>query len=217
MHTGKKISLLREAQDLTQEELATMAGLESRGKLAMWETERVKNIPLDGAAKVAAALHITLDDLVYTDINKLITRGETNNNNLSEGPEIRGMVPLISWVAAGKWTGPQDIDSSVETWLPCPKKNNGNMFALRVDGDSMEPKFFSGDIVFVDPDASPDYGRIVVAVRATAGATMKQLVNVDGKPWLKALNPDYTPKMRYYELAEGDYIVGVVVGKWVDC
>ncbi len=36
-------------------------------------------------------------------------------------------------------------------------------FALVVSGQSMEPDFFSGDRIFVDPDVTPAPGDIVVA------------------------------------------------------
>lgn len=214
MHIGKKIALLRNALRLTQEELASKAKIESRGKLAMWEAEKVKNLPLEGIAKVASALSLTADDLVNKNIDQLIA--QVTGEALSPGPTITGMVPLISWVAAGHWTGTQDIDYEPETWLPSPKKNSTGIFALRVSGISMEPKFQDGDIVFVDPDAAQDDGKIVVAVTPAAGATMKQLVHADGKPYLKPLNPDW-PGDKFIKVEDDVYIVGVVIGKWVEC
>ena len=167
--------------------------------------------PRDGTLeKIAEYFGYTLKDLKHSDL--------TGEPTLSQGPEIRGMVPLISWVAAGQWNGLESIDYEPEQWFPCPKKNCENMFALRVSGDSMEPKFQDGDIVFVDPDATADECRIVIAVKASGcGATMKQLVKIDGDTWLKAINPDWPQDKRYMPLESDTYIVGVVIGKWVEC
>ena len=49
---------------------------------------------------------------------------------------------------------------------------------LRIDGESMEPRFRPGDFVVV---RRPD----------TTAATFKQLIEEDGGRYLKALNPDW--------------------------
>ena len=64
-------------------------------------------------------------------------------------------------------------------------------YALRVRGDSMEPKFPEGVTIIVDPDASPVHGSFVVALLTDAEqVTFKQLV-IDGRRYLKPLNPRY--------------------------
>ena len=166
--------------------------------------------PNEGLIKqLADFFNYPIAELRYSDISG-------KNVELSQGPKLHGMVPLISWVSAGHWTGIQDIDYEPETWFPSPKKNCDGMFALRVSGISMVPKFQAGDIVFVDPDAAQDDGKVVIAVMPSSGATMKQLVYADGKPYLKALNPDW-PGDKFIKVEDDVYIVGVVIGKWVEC
>lgn len=137
--------------------------------------------------------------------------------NTEPGPDIRGYVPLISWVQAGAWNTIIDnlAPGDAEEWLPCPKRFGPHAFALRVRGLSMEPRYQAGDIIFVDPDARAEHGKhVVVRLDDEREATFKQLVVEGGQRFLRALNPDWPgPKLI---LIEGNAtICGVVIGKWV--
>ena len=124
-------------------------------------------------------------------------------------------MPLINWVQAGAPTlvAPNNFDE----WYLCPVNIGENGYALEVRGESMEPKFQEGDIVFVDPDLPADPGKIVIAQDETFSeveATMKKLV-VDGREaYLKALNPEW-PGPKFIKITPTIRIVGVVVGKYV--
>jgi len=64
-------------------------------------------------------------------------------------------------------------------------------FALKVRGDSMKDAgIFEGDLVVVEPTPVPRAGQIVVAL-VDGESTLKRLVRVDGKWFLKAENPAY--------------------------
>lgn len=138
--------------------------------------------------------------------------------NLQPGPDIKGKVPLISWVQAGSWSSivdnfhPGDSDEWIDTTVPIRQ----HTYALRVKGDSMtnpagEPSFPDGSIIIIEPDAidTPDklIGSFVIVKRGTDDeATFKQLVKDAGRFYLKPLNPRY-PML---ELGEGDVFCGVV-------
>lgn len=107
--------------------------------------------------------------------------------------KIRRDIPVISWVQAGQGSalGPvraaRDITERVTATTPVGPR----AYALRIVGDSMEPKFPEGAIIIVDPDAAAQHGSFVVAhLRDTGETTFKQLV-VDGKRYLKPVNPRY--------------------------
>ncbi len=87
--------------------------------------------------------------------------------------------PLISWVQAGHW---QELDWNFavehagEVW-PCPVGCSDETFVLRVKGQSMEPRFNEGDLIFVDPHAEPGHKTfIVVRSNDSMEATFKQLI-----------------------------------------
>lgn len=125
-------------------------------------------------------------------------------------------VPLISWVQAGAWGEIVDnfAPGDAEEWMICPKRHGPHTFGLRVRGVSMASRYNDGDIIFVDPDASADHGKnVVVRLENEKEATFKQLVIEDGRKFLRALNPEWTP--RIMEINERATICGVVIGKWV--
>ena len=143
------------------------------------------------------------------------------HHNVEEGPDIQGLVPLISSVQAGEWCEIMDTfqPGEAEAWFPCPVKHGPNCFALRVRGDSMRnpetrPSYDPGDIIFVDPAKTPVSGdRVVVRLDDEKEATFKQYIEEDGRKMLKALNPEWRP--RYVEINGDASICGVVIGKWV--
>lgn len=134
--------------------------------------------------------------------------------NAEPGPALRSMQPLISWVQAGEWAeiaGNFDIGDA-EDLLPCPVRCSPDTFVLRVRGESMEPKFHDGDLIFVDPKVSPDSGKyVVVRIEDVHEATFKQLIVEGERQYLKAVNPDW-PK-RIIEVNANATICGVVVFK----
>lgn len=63
-------------------------------------------------------------------------------------------VPIINKVAAGYPTDFDDLDYPVgvaDDYVRCPDLHDPNAFAVRVVGDSMEPRFHEGDIVIFSP------------------------------------------------------------------
>lgn len=139
--------------------------------------------------------------------------------NVEPGPDIAGLVPLISWVQAGHWA---EIAGSLtpadaEEWLPCPVKCGPRTFVLRVRGESMfnphgRPSFQDGDLIFVDPDRPAVHGSLVVVRLDDAPeATFKKLIVEGNERYLKALNPAWPePIIRINGNAT---ICGVVVFK----
>ena len=134
--------------------------------------------------------------------------------NVRQGPDITGVVPLISWVQAGEWTAMvSDFEQGeITEWQATTAKVGPNAFALRVLGDSMVnpigfPSIPEGSIIIVDPESYAENGKIVVAtLEEAAEATLKKLI-IDGPHrYLKPLNPDYKPM----QINKNCVIVGVV-------
>ena len=71
------------------------------------------------------------------------------------------LVPVINKVAAGYPSDFNDLDYPVgiaDDYVRCPDLHDPNAFAVRVVGDSMEPKFREGDIVIFSPAAEVHNG-----------------------------------------------------------
>lgn len=146
------------------------------------------------------------DSDVLRDRNPSPTHGG-EEQNFAAGPTLRGSVPLISWVQAGAMTEVQDQLSPGEAldWVSTTVQVRTNTFAVRVEGDSMEPDFPAGIILVVEPEMQAENGDFVIVRNGADEATFKQLVK-DGADWyLKPINPRYPIK----PLSESR-IVGVV-------
>jgi len=71
------------------------------------------------------------------------------------------LVPVINKVSAGYPRDFNDLDYPVgvaDDYVRCPDLHDPNAFAVRVVGDSMEPKFREGDIVIFSPAAEVHNG-----------------------------------------------------------
>lgn len=102
------------------------------------------------------------------------------------------LVPLVGRIAAG---GPILADQSVEDVFTLPRQlvGDGELFMLRVSGDSMvDVAICDGDWVVVRRQHSAENGEIVAALLGDE-ATVKTLQRRDGHVWLLPANPAYSP------------------------
>lgn len=126
------------------------------------------------------------------------------------------MVPLIDSVQAGQWTEVIDPYEKGDAWrwVPAPSEVGQRAFALKVEGNSMEPDFQPGDTIIVDPERAPRPGDLVVArIDAHNAATFKRYrVKAAAKGRMQVelvpLNPDW-PTLSIDE-RNGGRLVGVV-------
>jgi SOS-response transcriptional repressor LexA len=119
-------------------------------------------------------------------------------------------VPLISSVAAGNWKdiGDNYDPKDEQDWVLSTATTSENAFALRIQGDSMEPDIKDNEIVIVDPLRIAEHNSIVIVIQnGNTEATCKQLVIDGGKRYLKPINPRY-PIM---EMQADARLCGVVV------
>jgi SOS-response transcriptional repressor LexA len=129
-----------------------------------------------------------------------------------------GTVPLFGDIPAGNPSWFEGTPQP-ETWIEAPPFNGSRkLFALRVRGQSMEPRFLAGDILYLEPlgirmgvkdDENPTprltFERLnnrVVAALVDGEATLKQLKIMprggkskadDYELHLMPLNADYSP------------------------
>jgi SOS-response transcriptional repressor LexA len=131
-----------------------------------------------------------------------------------------GKVPLIDWVAAGDFCGSSDPYpvGMAEDWLYCPARHGSKTYALRVRGESMynpsgSPSFKDGDIIFIDPDKSPNHKSLVICRMDDAiETTFKRLLIEGSTKMLEALNPSWPE--RIIKVNGNATICGVVIGRF---
>jgi phage repressor protein C with HTH and peptisase S24 domain len=94
-------------------------------------------------------------------VNKLLKTEKVNIKQVSESVSPGRLVPIINKVAAGYPSDFDDLDYPVgiaDDYVRCPDVHDPNAFAVRVVGDSMEPKYKEGDIVVFSPAADVHSG-----------------------------------------------------------
>ncbi len=114
-------------------------------------------------------------------------------------------VPLLGTVAAGL---PILANESIEGYVTydSPRRDNTNLFALRVQGDSMiGAGILDGDIIVAKQTPVADEGEIIVALLGDE-ATCKRFYRRGTQIELRAENPDYAPI-----LADEVLVLGKVV------
>jgi SOS-response transcriptional repressor LexA len=102
-------------------------------------------------------------------------------------------IPVAGWVHAGKFASTEGVEAAggADEYLYSDIKGH-NLFALRVENDSMEPLFHPGDYLIVNPNLKPAAGDYVIAKLPSEGkATFKKLVEREGIIILRPLNPAY--------------------------
>ncbi len=118
-------------------------------------------------------------------------------------------VPIINKVAAGYPTDFDDLDYPVgvaDDYIRCPDLHDPSAFAVRVVGNSMEPKFHEGDIVIFSPAAQVHSGDdCFVRFRDPHETTFKRIFfEEDNRIRLQPRNEQFSPL-----IVEADKINGM--------
>ena len=123
------------------------------------------------------------------------------------------LVPVLGKVAAGI---PISAIEEVLDYEEISEKlaRTGSFFALKIKGDSMQPKIENGSVVIVRQQDDADSGNIVVALVNGDDAVCKKLVKTSNGLQLVSLNPAYDPI--FYSNDEIDSIPVKIIGKVVE-
>ncbi len=175
------------------------------------EKREARGMSLREAAKAAAISHVHIKDIeegkkspsfdkvmnllkaYMADVHEFLRETGYLPKDVKsvQAPKIY-KVPLVSWVAAEKLDnvhyGPQHAE--VDEWIGSDIGGTGT-FALRVQGDSMEPEFRDGDIIIVNPLTNPDHNDYIVLKNTEDEAIFKQFKKYGKARILHPLNPNY--------------------------
>jgi repressor LexA len=120
------------------------------------------------------------------------------------------LVPIINKVAAGYPAEFNDLDYPVgiaDDYVRCPDLHDPNAFAVRVVGDSMEPRFFEGDIVVFSPAVEVRNGDDCFVRFTLPHETMFKRVffEAEDKIRLQPRNENYSPTIVDGQRIDGIY------------
>lgn len=193
----KNLVVLRKQKGLTQVQLAKLLGV-STSTVAMWET---------GQRKPDFHTIVRLCDFFAVDFEQL-----SGLPALYREPKEQFTIPVLGFVRAGlpNWAeeniiGYERINEDLA--------RTGEMFALRIKGDSMEPKMSNGDTVIVRRQSFAENGQTVVVIVGKDEATVKKIYFHRDGISLAPTNPAF-PTL-YYSAQECENlpitIAGIVV------
>lgn len=100
-------------------------------------------------------------------------------------------IPVVSWTHAGAAANYEEIPKHGQGSVASTSRDR-KAFALTIEGDSMEPKFFAGDRVVLEPSSQPINGKPVVAKFVDDAVQLRIYTKLpNGKIRLAPYNPIY--------------------------
>ena len=133
-----------------------------------------------------------LADFFNIDMNYLLGKTDKTTKLIIENESNGFKIPVLGNVAAGiPISAVEDILDYEE--VPISWQSQGEFFALRIKGDSMQPRMESGDVVIVKQQSDANSGDTVIALVNGDDATCKRLEKTDNGIMLVSTNPKYPP------------------------
>lgn len=168
---AKEIKSLRLARGLSQTNLARALDVR-QSTVAMWENG--KNNP-------GYEMLIKIADFFGVGVDVLCGEKETVTK-----------VPVLGRVAAGPPISATEDVIGYEEVSP-ELLRSGEFFALRINGESMEPRMKDGDVVIVRRQPCVENGEIAIVLIGQEEATCKRFYRYKEGISLVSLNPQYAP------------------------
>lgn len=211
MTIGEMIHKYRIEHGMSQREFALKCGL-SNATISMYEknglnpkTGKPYKIEYETYYRLAALMGISIDEMFAT----LGNDAEVSLMPPSISP-IRAMqfrkVPLVGSVAAGE---PIFAEQTVDTLVDAPTKAD---YALRIQGESMEPTYITGDIIYIKAQPDINYPGQVAVVLLDDEATVKHVYKQADGLMLISDNPAFAPMIKRFADYATVRILGIVCG-----
>ena len=189
---SNRIKSLRIKHHLTQKQLADILEIE-RSSVAKYET---------GAAVPSAPVLVKLSDYFSVPTDLFLKDADPPENH---------SVPVLGYAAGGNpiyayedILGYEEIDYGTKE----------DYFALKLKGNSMQPRIFDGDTMIVKRQNSAQNGEIAVFLIGREETTVKQFKKTREGIFLIPLNSAYQPV--FYTYAETSTLPVEILGRVVE-
>ncbi|RHF72333.1 helix-turn-helix domain-containing protein [Fusobacterium mortiferum] len=200
---GNYIEELREKKGYTFNQLALKSGVnvKSLNEIKFGKSKKVNPFHLQ---KIAKALNID-----YKELYKIVGYLDEDKNEIIGNIDLDleyKKVPLYSSISAGYGACESDVIDYIA--LPMVNAFSGDVFAVRVNGDSMEHTIENHSIVFIRRD-SEVVNKKIGAFLLNNEALLKRYYVTDSGIFLRSDNREY-PDIRVRE--HDDF---VIVGRYI--
>lgn len=173
---ARNIKALRDKFDVTQQELADVAGV-TRQAVVDWEQAKRKTIRQDDVVTaITSHFGITSEDLFSDSGMYAKLHGLTDAPAGAIAPKASesAFLPLRGRVHAGNPQDPQSLDGMVE--LPASvAAGHPNAYFLEVEGDCMDKVYPEGCLILIDPDRMPADGSVAAVTIDGTDYVMRRL------------------------------------------
>lgn len=196
----KRIQDLCGGKGITVGRMCSIVGV-SRGMLTDLKMNRTAALSSKNTAKIAEYFGVSTDYLISGKVK-------------DDYEEImENWIPVLGRVAAGI---PVEAIEYVEDYeeLSPDMAAKGDYFALKVKGDSMEPKFSDGDVLIVKRQPDCENNDIAVVLVNGEDATVKRIKKTPAGLMLIPNNPAYEPT--FYSNSEIKDLPVTILGKVVE-
>lgn len=204
MTLGEKVKLKREELNLSQEELAEKMNYKSKTSIHKIEVG-ITDLPLSKVKELAAVLNTTPAFLMGWEDKK-----EKENINIDTATTDYIMIPLYESISAGYGASNSEFIEMIPVFGL--KKNGTTYFAVKVEGDSMEPKIPNGSTIIIKKDIQIESGEIG-AFNLNDENFVKQKKVVKDRLILHSFNLAYDDKLvnEYDDFKEYGKVVKVMI------
>ena len=194
----KTLSRARKVKGLTQEQVASYLGVH-RTTYNRYE-KGLRAPDLDTVSKLATLFDVSTDFLLGS---KPLEQEESQNH----------LIPLLGTVPAGV---PIEAIEDVEEYIDMYPRfvKHGELFALRVQGDSMEPDIRDGDIAVIEKQEFIENGGIAVIRVNGQDATLKKVKLLETGLMLIPTNPAYDPV--FFDAGQIATLPVTIIGKVIE-
>jgi len=199
---------LKVTKGMTQYTLADDLGV-SQGTVANWLNGIREPRSIQDFEKIASVLGVTTDWLINGDSNH-------PSNPIQSWISSQSGIPLLlepeitSWVSSGY--SAEDLNPiSIYDRSIVPESSRGT-YAFKMRDSGMEPRFFTGDIVFVDPEKAPKPGdQIAIDFNGTGRLSIGYLTCVGPKLQLKMASSNFDLPDDFQETIYRGFVVAVLM------
>lgn len=216
MTLGDIIKSYRKTNELSMDDFARVSGL-SKTYISMLEKNiNPKNgneiVPtIETIGKAAKGMFMSFDELFNMLGDDTKVKVDATGSDKVTKKSIQ--IPVLGNVAAGiPITAIENVIDYEE--ISEEMARSGEIFALKIKGDSMEPEIKNGDVVIVRSQEDANSGDIVIALVNGDDATCKRLVKYTNGIRLMPVNPMYEPM--YYANDEIETKPVRIIGKVVE-
>ncbi len=190
MSIGERIKQLRKSFKLTQKEFAKRAGISSASRIC--DFEKGLRFPSSKTIiRISKAFNINPTWLLTGVAEKKLIPTFILENTQEQSAERLTPIPVINEVPAGFPTYP-DIDDYVRTYIYLPDVPKES-FGLFVNGESMEPEIYNGDIVILNPTVEKIRKGDLGVFRINGDVSLKRYLPTEKGIFLQPANPEFTP------------------------